>query len=351
MAYSSNAILTKARAMSANLLSEKNFSEMLAVTSVADVAAYLSANTDFHDELASLPTGYVKRSMLENALKKHLFKQFESLAHFEKAIGQDLYRYFIIRNEIDEIVSCIRLLKTPNADEYLLKMPVFLNKLTSIDLFRLAKSQTYDDIVKSVEGTDYEKILKDFHSLDGKINLPLIESALMRYLNEKTEDLAKKSLSKKENEEFLRALRTVSDMKNITGIYRLKFIFKYSDEKIGALILTDKKSNIDIKKQQVLLSCESEEDFWNAVYSTPYGSGMKKTSLDLTIENRCQTFIVNWAKKMLRFSVYPSVVMFCWILLSENEIKNIIRLAAGIKYEIPAEEIERNLIIPKEGDS
>lgn len=348
MAYSSNAILTKARAMYGKRMTEEDFHNIVNLSSVSEVANFLSSNTQYSDSLQSISSGYVERSQLENALKKHMFNQFESLAHFEKAIGQEIYKYFIIRNEIDEIVSCIRYLKTPNADEYLMKMPSYLNKLTTIDLFKLASSQSYDDIIKSVEKTDYEKILQSFYPLDGSINLPAIESTLIKYLVEKTEDFAKKSLPKKEREEFLKCVRTVSDIKNIQNVFRLKFIFNFPPERIETLVLSQAKSNLDKKEKENIILSKTEEEFWQNVDSTLYGSGMRKIKEYSSIESKCSQFLVSWAKRQLRFSVYPSVVMFAWMLLSENEINNIIYLTAGIQYKVPAEELLKNLNLPKE---
>ena len=345
MSYSSNAILTKARAMYAKSLTVENFMDLLNCSSVSEVANYLSANTVYKNVLSDLPTGYVKRNLFEDSLKKHMLSQFESLAHFEKAIGQELYRYFVIRNEIDQIVSCIRLLKTPDADEYLLKMPAFLNGLTTIDLFSLAKSLTYDDIINSVASTDYEEILKQFYPIDEKINLPGIESALIRYSVMKTEEIAKKSLPKKEREDFLFATRMVNDIKSISNVYRLKFIFKFNPEQIKRFVLIDVKSNIEPKKFEAIISSDGEEDFWSAVYSTCYGHKMKEVPFSSTVENRCDRFVFEWATKNFRFSVYPSVVMFCWIILAENEIKNIIHLTEGIKYNIPRDTIKNQLIL------
>ncbi len=350
MAYSSNAILTKARAMYGRRLTQKNFSDLLNCSSVSDVSNYLSSNTQYKDVLSELPSGYVKRRPLENALKKHMLSQIESLAHFEKAIGQELYKYFVIRNEIDEIMSCIRLLKTPNSDEYLMKMPVFLNGLTTIDLFLLAKAQNFDDIIKSVSGTDYEKILTELHPLNETVNLPSIETALVKYLNEKTEEFAKKSLSKKEREDFIFEVRTVSDLKKISIIHRLKFIFKFEPERIENLVSFGSGTNIGSKKAKAIIFSESEKDFWENVYSTPYGHGLKQTPYKSSVEERLNRFLINRAAGKLRFSVYPSVVMFCWIILEENEINNIIHLTEGIKYKIPKDELNDQLIIPKEGD-
>ncbi len=349
MAYSSNAILTKARAMYGKRLTEKNYTEMLALTSVPDVANYLYSNTEYRHVLSDLTTGYVKRRLFENALKKHMLMQFESLAHFEKAIGQELYKYFIIRNEIEEIISCIRFLKTPNADEYLMKMPAFLNGLTTIDLFSLAKAQSFDEIVKSLKKTDYEKILSRFSPIGDEVNLLGIEAALIKYLNEQTEGFARKSLSKKEREEFLFMLRAISDLKNISNVYRLKFIFKFSPDEIKKTVLPDVKSNIDEKIIKKIYEAPDEESFLETVYSTCYAHGLKKLSSDFSLENRCDRYLFNIASEKLRFSVYPGVVMFCWIILAENEIKNIIHLTEGIKYGIPPEELKK-LIITKDGD-
>ena len=51
-----------------------------------------------------------------------------------------------------------------------------------------------------------------------------------------------------------------------------------------------------------------------------------------------------WHLKRLRFSTNPSVVMFCYIYLAENEIRNITHIIEGVRYRMTPEEIGGMLI-------
>ena len=74
---------------------------------------------------------------------------------------------------------------------------------------------------------------------------------------------------------------------------------------------------------------------------TPYKSASKK---DADLEKELAVFLHSFCKKEIRFSSYPPVVMLCYLLLSQDEITNLIRIIEGCKYGVSAQEVRKNLI-------
>ena len=53
----------------------------------------------------------------------------------------------------------------------------------------------------------------------------------------------------------------------------------------------------------------------------------------------------NWCRHNIRFSVSPPVVLISYIFLKEVEILNLTNIIEGVKYNLPAEEIKKMLIV------
>ena len=51
-----------------------------------------------------------------------------------------------------------------------------------------------------------------------------------------------------------------------------------------------------------------------------------------------------YCKKQIRFSSYPSVVMFSYLFLSEIERNNLVKIIEGIKFKVPTEQIGESLL-------
>ena len=74
---------------------------------------------------------------------------------------------------------------------------------------------------------------------------------------------------------------------------------------------------------------------------TPYKSASKN---DADLEKELAAFLHSFCKKEIRFSSYPPVVMLCYLLLSQDETTNLVRIIEGCKYGVPAQEVRKNLI-------
>ncbi|MPM50505.1 V-type ATP synthase subunit C [bioreactor metagenome] len=343
MSYSANAIYTKAKAMYGRRLTYENYVDMINCPHVADVASYLSTSTQYSEVFSDIQVASISRVLLENSLRKHLFNQFASICNYQRAIGQELYKYFIILSEIEQILSCIRFLKTERKDDYLFSMPAFMNNHTSIDLFKLARTENISDVIMALQGTDYEEKISRY-VVDDNPNLLMIEAVLYRYLFRETQKLAQKSLKGKERKEFLEIVHIRFDMSLISNLYRLKKYFRVSPDRIFDYIkVTFHVTNFTEKQINAMIYSNSVDELFAILESTVYGKSLKFDQFD-SIEQCTRHYEYEWASKKMIFSVYPSVVMFCGILLAQNEINNIIHIEEGIKYHIPKEDIMNALI-------
>lgn len=341
--FSSNAILAKSRAMYGKRLSTQNYNDLLNCKSVGEIASYLKTRTFYSDIFEGVTPSAIHRGQLEVLLNKHVFKQYEILSKYELSIGQDFYKYFITRNDIEMILTCVRLLNTGNPEDYLLYMPIFFEEHTGINQFELSKVRSINDLLEALNGTEYKGILspyvKNFDMITGKLS---VEAAFNRYKYLKLKELVESGYKGKRTDQVLEVLKIQNDVRTIINIYRLKKLHGADKELIKRFIIPE-VSRMSVKQLEMLTDTPNAEDMLELLNKTDYGKGLNIPNFEY-IEDAAQRYLYKWNLKSLRFSSNPTVVMFCFIFLLENEISNVTHIIEGIRYKVSTNDLKNILI-------
>ncbi len=341
--FSSNAILAKARAMYGRRLTEQHYTDLLGCRSVGEVASYLKTRTAYADILEGVAALSIHRGRLEELLKKRLFLQYASLCRYEMSIGQDFYQYFVIKNDITQILNCVRLLNSGRSGEYIFSMPAFFNEHTGLDLFKLAGVTSFGGLLDALAGTAYQQVLAPFQQLRLTSRSVLdIEAILYKFFYTRLWQLANKDFKGKRLQGLLDVLRIQVDMRAIDNLYRLKKMIQ-ADEPLLRQFIIPEISNFTEKQISMLINAPTAEEMLKSLEQTPYAAQLKTIHYEY-VEVATQKILFNWSKKYFRFSTDPTVVMFCYIYLAENEIENITHIVEGVRYEVPADRIKTMLI-------
>ena len=97
------------------------------------------------------------------------------------------------------------------------------------------------------------------------------------------------------------------------------------------------------KQLKQIYACTSEAELIGVLKNSPYkdcfDSGAEKN-----IERQMTEDFYQYCKKQIRFSSYPSVVMFSYLFLSEIERNNLVKIIEGIKFKVPTEQIGESLL-------
>lgn len=341
MSFSENAILTKSRAIYAKRLTDRNYKELLGCSSIAEAANYLATKTHYSEVFSDVTSAKINRMMIESLLKRCLLNRLLSLCHFSKILGNELYQYIVIKNDITAILSCLRHMETPNKYDFLISLPVFLDKITSVDMMKLAKTENFEQVLNELSHTPYQSILEKFKN--EKIDMIKIENALNDFMYKKTYEIAKKKLSKKEFEEVIGLFRMNADLKFISNIFRLKKYFNMSAQKIKEYDFDVKVTALDRKQIEAMISAENVNEMYEIIDKTVYGKKLNCRKFE-RFEDWTLQYKHNEMSHKAIYSTAPNVVMVCCNFLAEIEIKNITNIIQGIKYQIPEADIEKNLI-------
>nr|MCR5041262.1 V-type ATPase subunit [Clostridia bacterium] len=101
------------------------------------------------------------------------------------------------------------------------------------------------------------------------------------------------------------------------------------------------------KQKRALSSCADTKEFLTALSGTRYSNLCAGTG-ERSFEHVLKTALYGIMRKRLHFATDPTEALFAYMFLSENEIKNVVRICEGVRYGLPAQRIEEFLILGSE---
>ena len=337
----SNAVLALSRAFYGKRISKEQYDALLSCKNSNEIASYLKNNTEYSTELESSKLSDFPPRTLEDLVQKLRFSRFSALCRYELAIGDDFYKYFIIKTEIEQILRCTLLMFSKKTESYLLQVHPFVDKHLTIDLFALGKANSLEEIAKCLDKTAYGKLYR--RCLDEPFcNYLTFETEFSALFESELEKLVKKSGSKKEGAAVLKVAARSLDCKRLSKLYRaLKYYPQSVENAARSFNVSSALTELSESAAKKLSLCKTLDEFWQILSKTPYKElAAEEGEFETGLEKNLHAF----CKREIRFSSYPPAVMLCYLLLSQDEITNLVRIIEGSKYGVPAAEVRKNLI-------
>jgi V/A-type H+-transporting ATPase subunit C len=342
--HTDQAVLAKARAMYGKRITAQQYEEMLHCRSVGEVASFLKTQTHFADDLNSIVENNVHRGQLEHLLRRAAFESYGKLYQYLPNDSDSMYHYMVKEEEIQEILRMVQLLKADNAKSFIIDLPAYLIHRASVNLMSVAKATTFDELIFSLEGSDYAEILRRFQPSDTQPNIDYVgcEHAFYEYWYSKIF----KTLSTyqgREKTELSDLMRIRVELLNIEHIFRSKvylntsqedmirsiypYYYKVSSEQIHQMMLAK-----DRNAMQTLFS-QTKYHRQFAEHDYPY------------IEGYTRRYFYQKCKSYLHFTNFASVGFYAYVTISQTEISNVINIIEGIRYQVSEDQIKELLII------
>ena len=331
--------------MYAGQLTAADYNDLLNCKNVGEIATYLKNRTVYADVLQDAVTETIHRKQLEAILHKRLFGQYASMCRYELSIGTELYRCFIIRAEVEEILTFLRYLCNRHPEDYIYSMPPFLTEHTQLNLFALAEIKEFEDILRVLNGTDYFRIVEPFvrqYKESGEIDYFSLEAEMKKFEFNALCDIADRAFSGRYRKEVRDFFEREIDIENIINIYRLKHTIRASKEEIDRVLVFG-RSALTKQELEYLAASSTDTDFLARLKNTKIGQRLKEKNYSY-LEEGVQKVRFDLEKRSFRFSTNPYIVMFSYMFLAQNEVRNITHIIEGIRYAIPPEEIKSMLI-------
>ncbi len=341
MSFSQNAIMAKSRALYGKGLKTEDYDAMLNCKRVGDVAVYLKSQTNYHRSFEKANSG-IGTPQIEELLRIHILKCYEKIGRYEISTRAQFYKSLLMKNEVEQILRFLHFLVMGKPNEYLEILPPFFNERIEIDLYALAKAESFEDMLNALKGTQYFKVLQPFSLTykDPQIYLQM-ELALDEKLWEKEKSIVE-SFNGKAKQGLTDVLAFQNDMETLTRIYRLKNMSNKPNGEIKRYLNLN-FTHFSQKQIDLLLNCENAVDMLQIMSATHYKSYLKKYTFD-SLESFTQKILYEKFSKEIRYSTDPITVMVSCFWLVENEAKNITHIVEGIKYGMSPQTI-RSLLI------
>ncbi len=342
---SSNVVLAKARTMYGRRLTQNDYNELLKCRNVSEVAGYLKNSTIYSHALAGIVESEIHRGQLEASLKQELMNDYISLSKYEAETDVRLSHVIILRDEIHLLLHTVILLNAKNAEKRNYYFPPYLLHSSKMDLNALTEVKSIADLKHILTGTRYEKLLEPFLGTDdGRIDYTGMENALYRFFYAEVLKFIKKHSIGEGQKELLDILNSHLDLVNYVHVVRMKIIYGADAKTTEKALLPIGTFSKDVMEN--MLKGETETEIQNAILCTDVGKRAMKLQYAY-LDDIPERMRYQLCRHYIHYSIYPPVVLASYITLSEIEIKNIITVTEGKRYQLPPEQIRKFLIMER----
>lgn len=339
----SNSITAKVRAKFGARLTEHNYNDMMSLATVSEVASYLKTRTKYSYALTGLKESAVHRGNLERLLYEYYLLEMSQLCRFERSVGDKMAEVVMRREEVRVILEFLRYLASGHPEDYLLVGSDVSNSVVSFDVDELSRCRNLSQLAEAVKPSFYAKAIAGFAGQkDEKIEFTMLEATLNKALFSFEQEFVKKNFTGTVQNELLDIIGMWADMHNACRCYRAKKYYNTPSELIISQLI-DFGKYISKSARLKMAQTESHGEVMELLRSTRYGEYIKDCD-GMAIDAMADRIICKKLTGSIRMSTSPAVVSMCYTGLMSAEIKNIVTVIEGVRYNEPPESIKKLII-------
>lgn len=324
------ALNAKMKGMYAKNLDKKDLEELLKQSNLKEAIYFLKTKFPNLENLNE----NMHRKEIEQELNNLFIYEILKLFKYLNKKEIDLVMHFLAKYEINCVKNVFRNVTTDskiylkNIDNWTTKMFKNINGINQIE-----EEKAFFELIKK---EDYYKIFEEYEDIIDNVPLEEIEVKLDKYYFQNVFKLGQKV---NKNLEYI--IGTEIDLLNIIWIYRAKKYFQYSVQQVNDIIIP---INYKLSKRNLLnlINTSTYEEMYNILQNTVY---KKVFSDENTLEHDKEKYLYDINLKMFRTKLFDICTVFCNINLIDIEIKNIINIIEGIRYNLDKSEIQRKIIV------
>ena len=339
--YSTNAVAAKIRAVYGKMLTMDSFREMVSKRSVAEVADYLVHTARYSDRLRDIDPNTVHRGFLEQLLEEENYSLYRRLTEFSGLEDKPFYDFLLKRHECRQMINLVNAVSCGLQLSFVQSLPPFLLEDSKIDFLALARCKTVDELTAALKGTRYHKLFMKFRrDPEGKVDFTDAEIRLRTDLCEGLIRDVENSGFGSDGDELLRLIRSEIDVINIINAYRLKAFFGYAPDEIRRVMLPF--TQMGKTSMNRLYDCPDKDRMRTVIAGSSYGRYM--TDEDGDVEPPLRKRTLTTMKHTLARSCAAPVSLYAFMYICENELRNIVRVIEGVRYDVDPAMIYKLLI-------
>ncbi len=326
------ALNAKMKGMYTKTLNPEDIEELMKQGNLREAIYFLKTKLKGLENIHESMSRRVLEQELNNVFIIDILKLYQYLDYQENKI----FAQFILKYKINCVKNVFRNVTTnKDVDTTLKNIDNWTNKIfSSIDGINHITEET--EFLSMIHQEEYYEIFEAYEAIIENAPLEEIEVKLDQYYFEKIFTLAKKV-----NHELTEMIGKEIDLLNIIWIYRAKKYFQYNVEQIQA-ILIPVRYKISKHIQDALLHADNFEEIKAIINQTIYQHVFQTEE---TIERDKNQYLYKIYKQYFHTKMFNICTIFCYMNLIDIEIKNIINVIEGIRYNIDRKQIQARLIM------
>lgn len=333
------AINTKLHARRRALLDTVDWNKMMDFKSVKEVIEFLKKKHGYKEIIPSTNTEEMHRGELEVALNQYVVYEIEKILYYFSGPYKEFFKILLMRYEIDNLQLILRTIARGEEMGVVKEHFVYSKKYGVVSYDKLLSSRSVVQFVENLKETQYYEVLKtttqedlttrEFH-MEMKLNILfyrlLIEKA--KQLNEEDKKVAEDMIG------------TEIDYLNVQWIYRATKYFDISREEILIYSIPGGRK-ISFARLKELIYTKTLEEF-KKLAEKYLGYALFQKNDDISLEKAIDKRIYQLIRNL---KDDESITMpLAYIYRMEIEVKELIAVTEGIRYELPKEEIKKFLV-------
>lgn len=349
--FSYDALTAKCRCLAGKLLTAEQYAALSEKNSFADAVAFLKEETSYSARLDQVDPSKVRRARLESLLEGDLIDAYAKLYVFASGADRHFIGDLAKEYEIRYLLDAVRATEYDDSMEFY-NIPRFIREHSSVDFARIFRTDSKEEILSALSGTEYAEILKPILETSGA-PFALIEAELNRSYYKKLVTKYSAVFEKAQRERIRAAISVKTDLMNISCVIRLR--------RFAALRAGKERVSLDIASVFPLLMPVSGRmkepdlaslcrDELNIPETIERFASLYKISPELLYGQNPtgeygSAMLFATAKKAASRSEPSFDAVFGYLSLKRFEIDNIIYILEALRYGMSAESIRGALLI------
>lgn len=330
---------TKLLAMQSKLLKEEDYVRLMELPNMEAQIHYLNTQTHYQ----GLFRGLLRVDEAELVLTQKRYTDLLKLTYYLRGAYERFFEAILLRFEVEEIKLILRGIRNEENATLLKLQSILLDHYSDQHpIFRFDKDTTLPSYIANLKETPYYEVLRPYADDESPRTLFYMEMLLDRYYYQRILDAAK-DLEKEDRALIREYLGSDIDLQNLEFIYRGKKFYRLIPEEFINLSIPE---GLHIQSDKIQsLAHASIEDFIIDVERTKYAFLVRgKEDVDLEMFRALKRFQYGQYKKNLHTTKKNIALLLTFLHLTEFEIRDIVAILEGKRYQMEKSEINRFLI-------
>lgn len=337
--------MTRVRAKYGSRLTVKDYEALTGLSSLGEAASYLSGNSNFaayFDGAAGRRD--ISRAVFEGAVRSAFYGTARKLCSSESDAGDHIYRYIALGIENDYVLDYIINLSLGTPEKMILKRVPELRTGTKLDLAKLFKIKDPAELGRYLAKTKYAKLVPALPKNAGeKFDISLIETVLSKIKYKLVFAEIERSYGAETAKVLEESIKTRIELTDFLTVYRAKKYYGMSEVSLRTA-LVGYRCVMNSATWERIITAKTADQALAEFSASGYAPRIERFGthdLELFKEKAAAAKDI----RHMHFSTDPIIVLASYLRLFQDECDNLIKIAEGITYKLPQDEIMADLIL------